>query len=169
MMALALALVSLACGAAEDQPAPKSTAPPASQAAAPRPPIPSLDACSLLTQAEAETALGKTIREPVRGGTPPVFSCSYVTPGGLDNVSLSVSVHSDARQAHDAYLMSRAINNYQEFSGLGDRAYLSATADVHVLAGRYELSMDVSQSIDKDAQVTKAKDLAARALERLPQ
>ena len=166
---LAGVMVSLAsgCGAGDDRPTPASTPPGATSAAPPAgPPI---DACALLSQAEVEASLGKTVRTPARADTPPTFSCSYVTPDGLDNVALSVTVHPDARAAHDTFVLALAVNKYEEFEGLGDRAYRSPVSDVKVLDGRYEVGLDVAQSIEKEAQVQKAKALVTLVLQRLPQ
>ena len=162
--------ITAACGGADEpdaapKPPPTTTSRPAPAA----PPAVSFDACTLLTRAEAEAALGQPVGDPLRGDVPPVFSCSYVTASRLNNVQMTVTLYADAREAHDAYVMTLEINNYPEITGLGDRAYRSPISDVSVLKGRYQLSVDVSLSIDKDAQVDKAKALAAQALARLPQ
>ena len=154
------------CGGGNDRPEPKAAPAPKPEAARPQPAA--VDACALLTKAEAEAALGTPVGDPVRGDVPPVYSCSYVAADKLDNVSVDVTSYTDARQAYDAYLMAVKINNYEEMAGLGDRAYRSVVSDVDVLKGRFELSVDVTLPISKDAQVQKAKEIAARALERLP-
>jgi hypothetical protein len=160
----AVALLPLSCGGASDEPpAQKSAAP----AATPQPAA-AVDACALLTRAEAETALGKPVGEPVRQDVPPVFSCAYQAAGGIEGVSINVTAFSDARQAADAHQLAIKINNYEEIKGVGDRAYRSLIFDLTVLKGRYELSVDLTSSGDsKDAEFQKAKDLATRALARL--
>ena len=168
LLLMALALTAAGCGA-DEPPGPKQSSRPAPAPPVAKAPTPSLDACALLTSEDAQRALGKPVGAPVRGDVPPVFSCSFLTENRLDNVSVNVTVYRDAREAHDAHLMTLRINSYPEIAGLGDRAYQSVVSDVTVLKGRYELSVDISASIPKDAQVVKAKDLATRALAKLPQ
>lgn len=164
-----IAIVTTACGGNDNATASKQPPPPPpSRPPAPRAPAPSIDACSLLTRSEAEAALRKPVKDPARSDVAPVFSCRFAAAEGFDTVSLTVTIYDDARQANDAYVMALKINNYKEVAGLGDRAYESPISDITVLAGRYELSVDVSMSaIEKDAEVKKAKDLATRALARL--
>ena len=163
-----LTFVAAACGAAEDD-RPAAKAPAAAAARTSTPAAPAVDACSLLTRAEAEAAIGKSTGEPVRNDVAPVYSCSYATPDRVNNVSVNVMSYGDARQAHDSYVMAVKVNNYEEISGLGDRAYKSVVHDLVVLKGRYEVSLDVTLPLEKDEQIAKARELAARVLPRLPQ
>ena len=156
-----------ACRDGTARPEPEAAPAPKPEAARPQPAA--VDACALVTKADAEAALGTPVGDPVRGDVPPVYSCSYATADRLNNVSVNVTSYSDARQAYDSHLMAVKINNYEELPGLGDRAYRSLVSDVTVLKGRFELSVDVSLSIPKDEQVKKARELASRGLERLPQ
>jgi hypothetical protein len=165
IIAVGLACLSLACGGEREEP-PGERAP-APRAAAPA--APTVDACALVTRAEVEAVLGTPVRDPARGDVAPVFSCSYSAASGFDTASLTVAAYGDTRQATDAYLLALKINDYKEVSGLGDRAYTSPLSEITVLKGRYELSVDLSMSIDKDAQMKKAIELANRALARLPQ
>jgi hypothetical protein len=161
-----LAASAAGCGAADDD-RPAAKAPAAAKTSMPA--APPVDACALLTRAEAEAALGKSTGEPIRSDVAPVFSCSYVTPDRVNNVSVNVMSYGDARQAHDSFQMAVKVNNYEEISGLGDRAYKSVVHDVVVLKGRYEVSLDVTLPLEKDEQIAKARELAGRVLPRLPQ
>jgi hypothetical protein len=168
VLALASGLVVAAsgCGGTEDSKAPEQAGPAAAPAAAA---APTIDSCALLTRAEVEAALGKPVGEPVRGDVAPVYSCSFATAEKIESVSVNATVYDSAQQAQDAYAMAIRINSYEEFTGLGERAYVSPIFDVTVLKGRYELSVDVTSSGEKDADIQKAKELAGFALARLPQ
>jgi hypothetical protein len=165
----AVPLLGPGCGSEDEGTA--SKAPPAAAATPqpPRPQPPAVDSCTLVTKAEAEAALGMAVGDPVRGDVPPVYSCTFQSADRLNNVSVTVTSYTDARQAHDAYVMAVKINDYKEFEGLGDRAYESLVSDVNVLKGRFEVSVDLSSSLSKDVEVKRAREIAARALERLPQ
>ncbi|HET7087862.1 MAG TPA: hypothetical protein VFL17_04365 [Anaerolineae bacterium] len=126
-----------------------------------------VDTCALVIQEEAEAALGKPVGEPQRADTPPVYTCTYEADG-FDNVGIIVVEYDDEQQAADAFQMAIDINDYEESSGIGERAYRSLIIDITVLTGRYELSIDVSDSSDQEAQFQKARDLAEKALARMP-
>jgi hypothetical protein len=128
-------------------------------------PAASVDACALVTQAEAESALGAPVGEPEIGNTPPIFSCSYET-AEFDVVSVIVAVYDSAEDAEDAFQLAIDINDYPEIEGLGERAYNGQPVlDVTVLTGSYELSVDV---VGPDNDLQLAQDLARAALDRLP-
>ncbi len=141
---------------------------PAPQSSAPAPATGAIDACALITSEEAEAALGKPVGEPVRSDFSPVYSCTYATSDGLENVVVTAAVYDDAARAGEAYQLALTINGYDELAGIGDRAYRGVVFDITVLTGAYELSVDVTQSVDKDMQVQKASDLARTALTRMP-
>lgn len=81
-----------------------------------------IDACSLVTQAKAESLLEKSTGPGVPEITPPFFSCSYET-SDFDIVRVVVVVYEDASQAMAAYEMAIEINGYAELSDLEVRAY----------------------------------------------
>jgi hypothetical protein len=163
---VALTLLGIGCTGVDEERRDATAPPPAKTSVAA---APAVDACALLTRAEAEAALGMPVGDPVRGDVPPMYSCSYVTANRLNNISVGATSYSDTRQAYDSYAMAVKINGYEEFEGLGDRAYKSPVSDVTVLKGRYELKVDVTLSIPKEEQVKKAREIAATALARLPQ
>jgi hypothetical protein len=127
-----------------------------------------MDACALITQAEAEQTLGKATGPGQPEVTPPIYACSYET-SDFDLVQIVVVIYDDNTQAQDAYQMAIDINGYPELSDLGDRAYNAQPIfDVNVLRGNLEISIDVSDSSDDQAQLQKAIDLARLVLIRLP-
>ena len=127
-----------------------------------------IDVCALVTQEEAEAAIGSPVGEPVEENVPPIYSCSYDTEG-FDGVSVIVVEYADAAQAEAAFQMAIDINDYQEVTGIGDRAYRSYPIfDLNVLTGRYELSVDVTDGTDEEDQYQKASELAGQALSRMP-
>lgn len=127
-----------------------------------------IDACELVTKEEVEAVLGSPVGEPVEEVVPPIYGCSYKTEE-LDGVSLVLVEYDDASQAEASFQMAIDINNYAEVSGIGERAYLAYPIfDINVLVGRYELSVDVFDSSEKEEQYEKARDLAEKALGRLP-
>jgi len=126
-----------------------------------------VDACSLVTQDEAEAALGAATGAGTAENTPPFFGCRYETED-FDSVSVSVLAYDDASQAEGGYQLAIDINDYPELDGLGDRAYDGRPlTGVTVLSGRYEVDVDVSGE-DSDADFETAKQLAAAAIDRLP-
>ena len=135
---------------------------------APAPSNSVMDPCALITQAEAEQALGKETSGPEPGDTPPVYSCSYET-SDFDLIQVVVVVYDDNTQAQTAYQMAIDFNGYSEISGLGDRAYNAQPIfDVNVLKGNVELSIDISDSTDEATQLQNSIELAQIALSRLP-
>jgi hypothetical protein len=127
-----------------------------------------MDACALITQAEAEQALGKATGAGVPEITPPIYSCSYET-SDFDLVQVIVVIYDDSTQAQGAYQMAIDFNAYPEITDLGDRAYNAQPIfDINVLKDNYEVSIDISDSSDDQAQLQKAIELARLALGRLP-
>jgi hypothetical protein len=127
-----------------------------------------LDACTLVTKAEAEGVLGKPVGEPLREEYPSFYSCKYEA-ADRDNVTVSVLEFPDAQQAADAYQMEIDINSYPEVSGIGDRALRPwPFMDISVLSSKYDLSIDVVNGSDEMPQFEAARGLAQKALGRLP-
>ncbi|MGQ9554876.1 MAG: hypothetical protein ACUVWR_12270 [Anaerolineae bacterium] len=121
-----------------------------------------------MTKQEAEAALGKPVGEGKREDSPPLYACTYET-ADLDNVSIIVVEFSDTEEAADASQAEIDNNQYKEVSGIGDRAWRpSPIMDISVLKGKYELSIDVLDGGDEEAQFQKARGLAEGALAKLP-
>jgi Protein of unknown function (DUF3558) len=157
----------ISSGAGGNQP-PQATQPPAA-ASSPQSSGLVIDACALLTRQDVETALGKSVGDPMPENFPGNYSCKYEA-ADLDNLSINVIVYDTNKDAADAYQMELDINKYTEVSGIGDRALrASPIFDITVLKGRYELSIGIFSSTgDEESNYQKAKTLAEKALARLP-
>jgi Protein of unknown function (DUF3558) len=102
------------------------------------------DSCSIVTQAEASTALGQTVQAPVRGkatvegGVACVFYGPSVKAGTDPDVPVNDSVRVVLVVGSNA---TTWFNDYkskvpaQAISGLGDQAYFDGSASVSVLKG----------------------------------
>jgi hypothetical protein len=126
----------------------------------------SLDTCQLLTRQEVEAALGKPVGEPVPEGGAHTASCRWTTPSGPEGATISVVVYDSPGEARDAFDLAIKDNGYKSVSGLGEGAYSSPMYEVTVLAGTYELAVDVSLLADEPAPA--ARKLARQAVARLP-
>jgi hypothetical protein len=107
--------------------------------------------------------LGKPVNDPVAEIVPPVYSCSYQT-AEYDVVSVSVVEYSSPVEAEAGFQMAIDINDYEEVSDIGDRAYRGIVYDITVLTGKYELSVDINDSSEDEEAYQKAKGLAESAL-----
>jgi len=126
-----------------------------------------IDPCALVTKEEAEAIIGESLDEPVVTITELLVSCLYSTPD-FDSVNVDVLIYDDEDQAEGGFEMALDINDYPEVEGIGDGAYDSRPiGDITVLKGKYELSVDVSVG-EGDADFETAKDVAAKAVDRLP-
>jgi hypothetical protein len=169
---MAAALLALAaCGSDDpgDEGEPAGSAPmteePTNEQAGGAGPSTRIDACALITRAEADAALGAATREPVRGDTPTMNSCAYQAKR-FDVVSVSVITYADEAEAGHVHQSTIDLNKYPEIPGLGDHAYnAQPIGDVTVLVGRYELRVDVSGP-ENDLEI--ARGLAKTAIGRLP-
>jgi len=125
-----------------------------------------IDPCALVTKAEAEAIVGESLGEPAVTITKMLAGCLYSTPD-FDSVNVDVLTSDSEDDAKSLFQMAIDINDYPEIEGIGDRAYDSRPiGDITVLKGKYELSIDVSTGGEDDFEV--AKDLAAKAVDRLP-
>lgn len=130
-----------------------------------------IDACGLLTKEEVEAALGASVGDPVPDPSPPPFyGCSYEAPSpGFEQVSYYVIIWDDEEAALASFQQDIDINDYPEVSGIGDRAYDARPAfGLTVFKGKYELSLDIFSDIEDEAEWAAIKDLAAKAVDRLP-
>ena len=188
---LVLLLVLSACGnpQASTQPAGQPTAVQASVQPAIQPatvqPVGSstIDACSLLTKADAAQILGKPVEaptQPVQGSeTFNVSSCEYKLQGGtpMDNVTIIVAVPDNGdqaialtafdagrRQAQAAYNATPVM-----VAGVGDAAYWVGGAGNNLSVMKGDINVTLSASTQKgDAPTQAILDLAKVVLGRLP-
>ena len=126
-----------------------------------------IDPCALVTKEEAEAIIGESLGDPLETITELLASCLYSTPD-FDSVNVDVLIYDDEDQAEGGFELALDINDYPEVEGIGDRAYDSRPiGDITVLKGKYELSVDVSVE-GGEADFETAKDVAAKAVDRLP-
>jgi hypothetical protein len=126
-----------------------------------------IDPCALVTKAEAEAIVGESLDEPLETITELLVSCLYSTPD-FDSVNVDVLIYDSEDNAESGFQLALDINDYPEVDGIGDRAYDSRPiGEITVLKGKYELSVDVSVE-GGDADFETAKDVAAKAVDRLP-
>ena len=123
-----------------------------------------VDACSLMTQADAEEALGAGVGAGEPEDFPPVFGCRYET-GDFDTAIVSILIYDDASQAEAGYQLAIDINDYEEIDGIGERAYFALGFGITALSDRYEVSVDV---IGPDDDEELEKELAQTVIGRLP-
>jgi hypothetical protein len=126
-----------------------------------------IDPCDLVTKEEAEAIIGESLDEPTVTITELLVGCLYSTPD-FETVNVDVLIYDDEDQAESGFELALDINDYPEVEGIGERAYDSRPiGDITVLKGKYELSVDVSVD-DGEADFETAKDVAAKAVDRLP-
>jgi Tfp pilus assembly protein PilW len=177
--AAALTMLAAGCGAS---PAPASTpaspvavaasSGPVSPVAASTAPAAAPDSCSVITQAEAASALGQPVQPPIRGkavvegGVACVFYGPEVPPGTSPNIAVADSVRvvlvtgPKARKYFDNY---RSKVHAVPISGLGDQAYYDGYASISVLKG--DAYVRIAVGIPDNLGVEKT--LAADALPRM--
>lgn len=130
-----------------------SAASPALSTAATTPaPAASFDSCTVVTQAEAGSALGQTVTPPVRGkatvegGVACVFYGPSVPAGAdpdipvVDSVRVVLVTGPDALKFFNDY---RSKVPAQAVAGLGDQAYFDGSASLSVLKGAAYLRVAV--------------------------
>ena len=193
LLALAGLLLLAACGGDDDEetaatpsgtqaavatqtpsgtPAAEATESPAAEAtetaeSIPEPSAGEIDPCALVTKEEAEAIVGESLGDPLVTITELLASCLYSTPD-FESVNVDVLIYDSEDNAEGGFEVALDINDYPEVEGIGDRAYDSRPlGDITVLKGKYELSVDVSVE-DTDADFETAKDVAAKAVDRLP-
>ena len=110
------------------------------------------DSCSVVTQTEASTALGQTVKAPVRGkatvegGVACVFYGPSVPAGADPDIPVTDSVRVVLVTGTDAL---KFFNDYrskvpaQTIAGLGDQAYYDGSASLSVLVGSEYLRVAV--------------------------
>jgi hypothetical protein len=136
-----------------------------------------VDACRLVTKADAEKALAKPVGEPdhpVQGAAIyAVTSCSYRATSGGERVSVMVIAAGDAKSARVAYDQEKNQAptvmqvKPQDVAGLGDAAFWEGRIynKLRIVKGRIGLSVGISTETKPQGKVL---DLAKLALSRLP-
>lgn len=135
-----------------------------------------LDPCTLITKAEAETALGEPVEDPECTTNSPVGQviCSYSTPETFKFVQIALTRTGDmpdslteiGESAATIFETTRDNIEGQNISGLGDQAFWGVPG-LHVLKGDIYFCISVG-STDKPENLEMAKGLAELVLSRLP-
>ena len=183
LLALGASLIAVGCKKeSEVKPAtePSATASrtPSAAPAAPKPASGAamtgspIDACSMLTKAEAEAATGRKLQDPT-GKKDAWSSCRFTL---VDPPAPIVDL--DVIHAADAMMAKQM---FQEFAkdegptepapGIGDTAYWNETNVLRILKGSYVVIVNVSSEhmgVDKEPERKAAKPIAEKILARLP-
>jgi hypothetical protein len=142
-----------------------------------------LDACTLLTKADAESILGQVVQDPQRpiqgSATFDVSSCKYQVEGeaAYENVTLivTVPVSGDAQSAQTAFETDKAASLEMlgavpvDVPGVGDSAYWVAGYgnQLSILKGNTHLILSATNQTG-DSAPQAVVDLAMVILSRLP-
>ena len=127
-----------------------------------------VDPCALVTKEEVETAIGVSVTEPALEVIDQFASCYFNDPETpiFHTVSVNVLTLEDEDQAMDIFEVGR--ENFETVTGIGEDAYWAEApfSSLEILQGKYNVSIDVSP--DGWDALAVAKELAAKALGRLP-
>lgn len=126
-----------------------------------------IDPCALVTQDEAEKALGAGAKQdrPGEANHPPnLVTCRYTAPRGegLSVMTVMVRTGYSENEARSGFQGTRELGETESVSSLGDEAFWLAD-QLYVLKGIRSLTL--AGDVDK----TTAEDLARTALDRLPE
>ena len=126
-----------------------------------------IDPCALVTQAEADKALGGNAKQerPGEANIPPnLVTCRYTAPRGEGLAVMTVMVRTGygENEARSGFQGTRELGETESVSGLGDEAFWLAD-QLYVLRGSRSLTL--AGDVDK----TTAEELARSAVNRLPQ
>lgn len=166
-------LLAAACGGAGSsttaQPG-AASAPAASTPQSTAAPAPAVNACALVTKAEVDAAVGRSLLDPKTTNSAGMSSCEFADPKLpiAKIVTLTVVVGTnpaDVKDAMDLAKSNAAAGAVQVIADLGDAAYWDNV--LHALTvnkGRYQLEVFV----DPDAGLKAARAVMAKALTRLP-
>ena len=129
-----------------------------------------VDACNLVTRAEAEKATSSPMAEAEKE-TGRTAGCTYHTSDTAKPDTVYVRVGSGRSEKGAFDLGKTAYCNPIELKGYGDDAFIikldAPVVQVHILKGDTYLTVVITDLDGKDALVETAKALAKTALERL--
>jgi hypothetical protein len=125
------------------------------------------DPCALVTDADAEQALGAPISEsdrPSEANSEYMATCRYVAPRGEGVAVMTIMVHGH-ENAHAGFRTLREQPfEMEDVAGVGDEAFWMGDQ----LGTLYVLQGKVFFSIGGDLALGQAKSLAMNAISRLP-
>ena len=159
--AVGLTCATFACGG---DAAPESTV--STPAAQPQRGGGSIDACTLVTNAEADQALGAPSKQerPAEANHPPhLMACRYTAERGQGLAVLTILVRTgySETEAKGTFEGTRDLGKTEPVSGLGDQAFWFAD-QLNVLKGLRSLTLT------GDVRRSSAEELARKAADRLP-
>jgi hypothetical protein len=126
-----------------------------------------IDPCALVTQAEADKALGGGAKQerPGEANIPPnLVTCRYMAPRGEGLAVMTVMVRTgySENEARSGFQGTRELGETETVTGLGDEAFWLAD-QLYVLKGVRSLTLA------GDVERTTAEELARTAVNRLPE
>jgi hypothetical protein len=124
-----------------------------------------VDACSLLTTAEATAVLGEQSADakPGGGGLPNASQCEWNAVSGDASIAILIWIGGQKAAWANIVATSKQTLNYADVPGLGDAAF-SNGIDLHILKGDNMYQIGVLASGDKIAEATA---VAQKALARV--
>ena len=174
---LLLASVALAgCGGAKTEETKGNTAQPSSTDSS-KPSSGNLDACALLTKADAESLLGGSVKEPTttrneNGGTV-VSQCHYSNEAGDKQVGLLARQAPTSAEAKQIFGTARSASkglsgtDPQTVSGLGDDAYWTDGNLNQLNVLKDEVWLIITTRQGKGDRLAASKDAANKILSHL--
>lgn len=98
-----------------------------------------------------------------------MFACKYDAESNIESLHVTATAFPSPQEAKEAYEMIVRSNDYEEISGIGDRAYIPVIGDLSVHKGRWELDIGLVRPGEKAARLDQAKALASTADRPPPQ
>ena len=138
-----------------------ASSPAASAAAAP--PAQNADTCSLVSKADAETALGEPVGSPRPRSSATSSGCVYTSLSGSARLDVAVFHYPDAAAALAQY--QRFSNSGQPVPGLGDQA--RGAGYLAVLKGSVLISVSMPVADKQPDQFGAVQALARKVLSKL--
>jgi hypothetical protein len=128
-----------------------------------------VNACTLLSQAEVEAAVGRPVTAPVEERLPHQSGCAFGDPEAplFRLAGLHVLTFDAPAAAGDVFAIAkRNAASVDAQAGLGDEAFWDTVLHtLRIRKGRYVVAMDVPNGL---GGLAPAKVLAAKALAKLP-
>ena len=137
----------------------------------PRPVLPGLDPCSLISPADAQQVLGENAKAPLRTDVGEVRTCALESVGGSKLITIDAIVGSSARSRFEQERQTATTAQgatIQDLEGIGDAAYTDGVRLV-VLKGDVTYSVTYLGGMELHSpQLLDAEEKLARAaLQRL--
>ena len=158
------ALLLSGCGGGGGQAGGSSSSPAASAAATASAPATAKDTCSLVTKADAETALGEPVGSPRPRTTAISTGCVYTSLSGSARLDVAVFHYPDAATAMAEY--QRFSNLGQPVPGLGDQAR-GNSGGLYVQKGSVLVQISMPVADKQPDQFGAIKTLAGKVLGKL--